>query len=894
MHLSRRHRDRYRAFARFSSYAVMMAGLLVLAGWITDTRVLTSFLPGFARIKFSSGLALVLAGASLRLLAMPRGSGVLRAASQVCALAAVAIGAAVLAEYAGNTDFGINQWPFAENDAPAGQIPGRMPLISAVIFVLAGSALFLLARNARALWVEGAVLLAAGNALVPVIGYLYGKTALYQVPYYGTVAFPITLVFLLLCAGILALRPERGMMALISNDSAGGFTARRLLPAALLLPVAIERLQFWGHEAGLYDLTVGMILITLASMGMFTLLILWNAYLLLRLDKQRSEAEDTVRQALDVLESNLNALSASNTRLLAASGERRAMEETLFHEHERAQVTLNSIADGVVTTDVDGKISYMNPAAETLSGWPNAEAAGKTVHEVFKVVDTVTRQPLAYSLSPVLDGSTTATLPPQIILVHRDGRESTVNNSCAPIHRRDGKVMGAVLVLHDVSALHAMTLKMSYVTQHDALTGLPNRFLLNDRLSQALALALPHNTRTALLFLDLDRFKHVNDTLGHAVGDRLLQEIADRLKRCKRDTDTVGRYGGDEFAILLPEIGDTLAAARAAGQCLTAMTEPFSIDGHEIHISASIGISICPEDGQDSETIIRHAEAAMYQAKAQGRNNYQFFMPRINERAIRRFALEGSLRRAIAREESALYYQPKLSIADRRVIGAEALIRWHDQRSGPVSPSQFIPIAEESGLIIPIGEWVLRKACRQNRAWQDAGYEALPIAVNVSAVQFREKHFLEMVARVLEETRLEPRYLELELTESVTMQDIDLTIQLLEALKRMGVSLSIDDFGTGYSSLSYLKRFPIDALKIDKSFVQDIVTDADDAAITCAIISMAKSLKHRVIAEGVETAEQFEFLRRHGCDAIQGYYFSGPLSAQEFEHRILQRAATVQ
>ncbi|WP_141104193.1 putative bifunctional diguanylate cyclase/phosphodiesterase, partial [Noviherbaspirillum denitrificans] len=276
-----------------------------------------------------------------------------------------------------------------------------------------------------------------------------------------------------------------------------------------------------------------------------------------------------------------------------------------------------------------------------------------------------------------------------------------------------------------------------------------------------------------------------------------------------------------------------------------------------------------------------------------GRNNYQFFMPRINERAIRRFALEGSLRRAVAREESAVYYQPKYSIAGGRIVGAEALLRWHDRHNGPVSPSQFIPIAEESGLIIPMGEWVLRQACRQARAWQDAGYDPLPIAVNVSAVQFREKNFLHMVEHVLDETHLDPSYLELELTESVTMQDLDLTIPLLNALKDMGVGLSIDDFGTGYSSLSYLKRFPIDALKIDRSFVQDIAVGKDDSAIIRAIISMAKSLKQRVIAEGVETEAQYDFLRDQGCDEVQGFYISVPLAAAEFEHRMLRRQAAV-
>jgi diguanylate cyclase (GGDEF)-like protein/PAS domain S-box-containing protein len=885
------HRDRYRTFARFASAIVAAFGVLVLAGWIADIPILTTFLRGHTRVKFNAGMVFALTGMSLWLLTAKNPGRAARFTSQAMAAVAVAIGLLTLSQYMGGLSLGIDQFFYPERDTPEGQHPGRMSVIGSIVCILVGMALFLLARNASAFWVEGLAMLAAVNTLVPLIGYLYGKVALYQIPFYGTIAFPVATAFLLLCAGILTARPDKGLMALVTNRSAGGITARRLLPAALLLPIVIERLQFWGYEAGFYDITAGMILITLSSMFIFTLLILWNARQLLGLETQRNEAEDTVREAIDVLESNLHALSASNARLVSEVGERRAVEESLFQEHERAQVTLNAIGDGVVTTDIEGRIAYMNPAAEAMSGWQNAQAAGKPLDEVFKVIDPMSRQPVRYSLDAVLRRNTPAHLPPQGILLSRNGSELAVNNSCAPVHDRTGKMIGAVLVFHDVSEVHAMSVKMSYVTQHDALTDLPNRFLFQDRLSQAIGLAVRHHIRIAVLFLDLDRFKHVNDTLGHVLGDQLLKEIAARLQTCMRETDTISRHGGDEFVILLQEVSDTLSAARAAGQLLGTITEPYHINGHELHITASIGISICPEDGSDSDTIIKHAEAAMYQAKAQGRNNYQFFMPRINERAIRRFALEGSLRRAVARQEPALHYQPKLDIAAGRVVGAEALIRWYDSKSGQVSPSQFIPIAEESGLIIPIGEWVLRQACRQSRIWQAAGYEPMPIAVNVSAVQFRDKNFLHTVERVLEESGLEPRYLELELTESVTMQDLELTIPLLEALKRMGVGLSIDDFGTGYSSLSYLKRFPIDKLKIDRSFVQDVVTAPDDAAIICAIISMAKSLKQRVVAEGVETAEQYEFLRKQGCDEIQGYYFSGPLSEKDFEHRILQRRA---
>ena len=881
---------RYRSFAKIASLFVAAAGILVGIGWFVDVRLLRSLIPGSHAIKFNAGIGMLLCGASLRLLLAARGKSLAWKAGQAAALLAIMLGLATILEYASGRNFGIDQLLFTDLDTAPEQYPGRMALLGALNLVLLGSAVLLLARNAAARWVEGLTLLAAMNALVPAIGYLYGKAALYHIPYHGTVALADALLFLVMCLAILCARPDRGLMSIVSNESAGGITARRLLPMALLLPMAIDRLQVWGREVGLYDTAFGMIAITLSSMVVFTLLILWTAWLLMSVDLQRGTAEDALRESLDALESNLNALTHSNARLMAEKSVRRAVEQNLFQEHERAQVTLNSIADGVITTDLEGRVTYANPAAQKLCGWSGDEALGHAVAEVCPMLDPVSREPHPCAMESVLGNDRPEALPRSSVLVRRDGSEAAVEDTWAPMHDRDGRTVGAVLVLHDVSAVQAMSQRMQHLAQHDALTDLPNRFLLNDRLTQAISLALRHGTRTAVLFLDLDRFKHVNDTLGHQTGDRLLQQITRRLKNCcEQDTSTISRHGGDEFIIVLPEVGESYDAARTATQVLKSITEPYFVDGNEIHISASIGISVCPEDGEDTDTIIKHAEAAMYQAKSQGRNNYQFFTRHINERALRRFALERNLRRAIAREESALYYQPKISIADRRLIGAEALIRWHNLQEGMVPPTQFIPVAEESGLIIPIGEWVLRKACEQNRAWQQAGYAPIPISVNVSAVQFREKHFLDMVRRVLKETGLDPRYLELELTESVTMQDLELTVSLLESLKQMGVSLSIDDFGTGYSSLSYLKRFPIDTLKIDRSFVQDVTTDPDSAAIIGAIIGMAKSLKQQVIAEGVETREQFEFLRWQGYDGIQGYFFSQPLAPKEFEQNILQR-----
>ncbi|WP_168204831.1 bifunctional diguanylate cyclase/phosphodiesterase [Noviherbaspirillum sp. UKPF54] len=891
MHQVTSHRERYRLFAKAASAIVALTGTIAILGWLGATPSLPALLPDFSATKFNSAVGLLLLGISLHVQATGSSRRMTLNCGRVAAAAALLLGLLTALEYAAEVDFGIDQLFAVDRNVPDGHYPGRMSFVSAINFMLCGCVLLLLTRNAAARWTEGLTFLTIFNALIPAIGYLYGKTALYQIPYFGTISLPVTLAFLLLCAGLLALRPDCGLMALVSNDSAGGITARRLLPAAILLPLAVNRLEYWGRDAGLYDATFGMIAVTLSSIAIFTLLIGWNARLLLRLDNKRSEAEDALHETLGALERNLDMLSNTNARLQAEISMRHAVEENLFHEHQRMQVTLNSIGDGVITTDIDGKVVYLNPAAEQMCRWTNADAVGQSLDAVARIVDPVSRHAAASTLEATLLGNKVMRRPSSSILIRHDGTEAAVDDSCAPMHDRDGRVVGAVLVFRDVSAMREMSLRMAYIAQHDALTDLPNRFLLNDRLAQAIGLAQRHGTRAALLFVDLDRFKHVNDTLGHATGDRLLQEIARRLRAGTRDTDTISRHSGDEFVILLQQVSDSIDAARAATQVLKSITEPYFIDEHDIHVSASIGISICPDDGADGTTVIKHAEAAMYQAKAQGRNNYQFFTRHINERALRRFALESSLRRAVAREESALHYQPKLCIASGRVIGAEALIRWNNLGSGPVPPAQFIPIAEETGLIIPIGEWVLRHACAQNRTWQDAGYAPIPIAVNVSAVQFRDKNFLEMVARALHETGLEPRYLELELTESVTMQDLELTVSLLEALKKMGVGLSIDDFGTGYSSLSYLKRFPIDTLKIDRSFVQDIATDPDDAAITCAIISMAKSLKQKVIAEGVETPEQFEFLRRQGCDEIQGYYFSEPLAAHDFERKVLQREA---
>ncbi len=557
-------------------------------------------------------------------------------------------------------------------------------------------------------------------------------------------------------------------------------------------------------------------------------------------------------------------------------------EESLFAEKERAQVTLNSIGDAVLTTDLAGVVTYLNPKAEAMTGWSCADALGQPVTSVFKLLDSTTRLPGTNPMLQAITQNRTVELATNCVLVRRDGTEAAIEDSAAPIHNRSGQVIGSVIVFHDVSASRAMALEMAHLAQHDFLTSLPNRLLLTERFSHAIRLAERHRKQVGLLFIDLDHFKHINDSLGHAVGDRLLQSVANRLAGCVRATDTICRQGGDEFVILLAEIGQPQDAAHVAEALRAALSVPHLIDSHELHVSLSIGISIFPDDGDGVDVLMQNADTAMYHAKASGRDNYQFFRADMNTRAIRRLHIDKSLRRALRRGEFVLHYQPKVNLATGMMTGSEALIRWQDPEFGLIMPAQFVPIAEENGLIVPIGQWALREACRQVKAWLDAGLPAVPVSVNISAVEFRHEAFLGSLALILNETGLEPRYLELELTESILMRDVDASASVLPALKDMGVQLAIDDFGTGYSSLSYLKRFPIDTLKIDQSFVRDIATDADDATIVGAVIGMGRNLKQRVIAEGVETQAQLAFLQARQCDEGQGFHFSQPVSAEEF------------
>jgi diguanylate cyclase (GGDEF)-like protein/PAS domain S-box-containing protein len=569
-------------------------------------------------------------------------------------------------------------------------------------------------------------------------------------------------------------------------------------------------------------------------------------------------------------------------RALRYAVERKSMQEELFREKELAQVTLNSIGDAVISTDISGNINFLNLVAVRMTGWTQAEAAGKPMREVFRVLNATSRKATPNPMEMAIRQNRIIHLPSNCILIQRDGSEIPIEDSVAPIHDREGQVTGVVIVFRDVSSTQTMAVQLAHSAHHDFLTGLPNRKLLNDRISQTILLASRSMKKAAVLFLDLDGFKHINDSLGHSIGDRVLQSVAKRLVDGVRDSDTVSRQGGDEFIVLLSEVEGLESIATTVRRLLQVGAEPHAIDQHDLHVSACIGVSIYPDDGLDVETLIKNADTAMYQAKENGRQSYQFFKPAMNVRAVERQSIEGSLRRALERQEFAVHYQPKINLNTGQISGAEALLRWTHPTRGIVSPAQFIPVAEDCGLILPIGNWVLREACKQARTWMGAGLPLGAMGVNISAVEFRNEGFLEGVFAILKDTGLDPNFLELELTESVLMRRPESTASILQALRAEGVRVAVDDFGTGYSSLSYLQKFSIDALKIDQSFVRRITTAPDETTIVTAVISMARSLKLRVVAEGVETLKELEFLEAHQCDEAQGYYFSRPVPPEQF------------
>jgi diguanylate cyclase (GGDEF)-like protein/PAS domain S-box-containing protein len=583
--------------------------------------------------------------------------------------------------------------------------------------------------------------------------------------------------------------------------------------------------------------------------------------------------------SLPKLQLAMLALGLTGLCLGAVVTERKRVIRAIGESEKRYRLLFERNLAGVFRTTLAGRVLECNQAAASMLGYDSPKDIVTSADDLYYCASDRD----AFITKIKAEGSVT-NREMQFRRKNGDRTWVMVNVSLANDDSGSGEILEATLV--DITERKAAEERARSLAYYDGLTGLPNRTLLRDRLSMALATARRQKHRVALLFLDLDRFKVINDSLGHSVGDLLLQEVAARLNRCAREQDTVARLGGDEFLIVLTKVNDTPDVAVAAERFMDAMTTPFVIRGHSLGLSCSLGISIFPDHGGDGETLMTNADAAMYSAKDVGRNNFQLFTADMNSEAAERLALENGLRSALAKNELFVLYQPQMDVVSGKITGLEALLRWQHPELGLVPPSRFIRIAENSGLIIAIGEWVIRTACSQACKWQVEGLPPVSVAVNVSAVQFRQEGFPTTIRKVLHETGLDPQYLELELTESLLLSNADASISVLQQLVDMGVGLAIDDFGTGYSSLSYLKRFPVSKLKIDRSFIRDVAVNPDDAAITTAIISMARGLNLKVVAEGVENEAQVSYLRKQQCDRIQGYYFSRPLAAPDVANKL--------
>ncbi|WP_034300454.1 EAL domain-containing protein [Herbaspirillum sp. RV1423] len=623
-----------------------------------------------------------------------------------------------------------------------------------------------------------------------------------------------------------------------------------------------------NHANSLLILCAGTLLTLLAAAYLYTL-------------SMRS------RRIQRTVEERTAELRLTNVLLKEDIHARQQVERALQLRQRAIEASANAIII-MQATAPDYPIEYVNPAFERITGYGAGEVAGRSIRVLqSKDGDAQGFADIWNAMREQREGNV-------VLRSHnKNGGEMWNDFYIAPVKSDDGQVTHFVAALYDITSMKRYETELEFQANRDVLTGLVNRNMLRKLLEEAIAYAERYQRSLWVVFVDLDRFKFVNDSLGHKAGDVFLKTIAGRLRAAVRDTDTIARLGSDEFVIVISEYTGVGLDTRHLQRIQEAVAAPMTIEGHTFFPTCSLGVAAYPDDGRDAETLVKHADIAMYRAKQNGRDNYQFYTPAMNAQALERLRIEGDLRSALERNEFVLHYQPKIDLRSGAVVGMEALIRWQHPELGMVSPVRFISLAEETGLILPIGSWVIRTACAQTKAWQDAGWSKLRVSVNLSVRQFVQKDLVSSIAAVLKQTGLDADCLELELTESLVMNDVEHAIGILSELKELGVRLSIDDFGTGYSSLAYLKRFPIDVLKIDKSFVRDITVDADDAAITVSIISLAHSLKLHVIAEGVETQAQLSYLRLHGCDEMQGYLFSPPVPAERFGELLQEKSDTV-
>lgn len=572
-------------------------------------------------------------------------------------------------------------------------------------------------------------------------------------------------------------------------------------------------------------------------------------------------------------------LRFDNNALTKEILERQVAEEALYQQKERLQITFSAIAEGVVTTDSKGFIESMNPAAEKISGWSNSDAVGRKINQIFNYSNEATGNS---QTTAILDSlSRSERVKKNSLLETKSGSRRLIEEIASPLNDSLGNIVGSVAIIRDITQATENSRQLLYQASHDALTGLPNRTLLCDRLEHAISKALRAERMVAVLFMDLNRFKQVNDSFGHAAGDKLLSHVARQIYASIREEDTVARLGGDEFVVVLEDIKHQHEVTLVAHKVINNLAVPISIEGQEISVSVSIGIALFPRDGTDVDSLLKHADTAMYRTKELGQADIQFYSIDMSLQALDRLKKEQQLQSAVTSGELELFYLPRVDMDKRTVFGVEALIRWRTSANTLVSPADFIHIAEETGVILRIGEWVLYNACHQLKHWHNIGFKNLRMAVNLSARQVRSVNIVELVKKVLQDTQLQPQHLELDITETLFSRDAEHAIIALRNLKKLGVKLAIDDFGTGYSSLVYIKRLPIDILKIDRSFIHDIIDDPVNAAIVPAIVAVGRKLNLEVIAEGVENETQRQYLKNLACGGFQGYLFCKPLPAPQ-------------
>ncbi len=600
--------------------------------------------------------------------------------------------------------------------------------------------------------------------------------------------------------------------------------------------------------------------------------------------RERYRAELELRQAHGDLERRVTErtaeLTEANRMLLQEIAERKKAEEKL----SLAAKVIQNTNEAVVISDSLGRIVDVNDSFCAMTGYPREEILGKSplmIHA--EIMDSQAEQEIRKTVNE------TGHWHGEMTNRRKNGETYPVLLSISAVVNDDGEVGHYVRIFTDIANIKQAEERLHHLAHYDSLTGLPNRILFQDRLEQAMRESERDRTATVLMLLDLDAFKNVNDTFGHKVGDELLTAVGNRISMCVRSSDTVARLGGDEFTVVMRNVNNLRGAVKVARTITGALAQPIRLSGRELFITASIGITSYPADADNAERLLQNADTALYHAKQQGKNNFQFFSEEMNVEVLERLTLELDLRAALEHRQFMIYYQPIVSFRNGKMISAEALLRWNHPTRGLLEPNKFISVAEETGQIVSIGEWVLHSVCAQVKAWQEAGYDSVPVAINVSGLQLKQQDFTEKVRRILDETGLMPGYIEFELTETFAQRDPEQSISILRDIRSFGIGLAIDDFGTGYSSLSYLKRYPIDKLKIDRSFVEDIATNPDDTAIVEAIVGVAHGLKLQVVAEGVETLDQLDFLRAQGCDAWQGFYFSCPLPAHDFVALLTQR-----